>query len=150
MRALVFPLLLLCDTVTSFVIHTGRLPHSHAGRAKGWSERPVCTRRGGARGLAAQQGDAKDRADGGSDALFASLRKRQEQLEEEEQTLLSRWRSGECVSKAALFLDDYVVYTKIHITICANQAQAHAHLHTAHHVCVCVCVCVYVCVCVCI
>ena len=105
----VFFLLLLCNTVSSFVIHTGRLPHAHAGRATGWRERPVCTRRG-VRGLAAQQGDAKDRADGGSDELFASLRKRQEQLEEEEQTLLSRWRSGECVSKAALFLDDYVVY----------------------------------------
>ena len=93
--------LLLSHACEAFVLPptAGCLPHTHgrcaaAGR---WG--------GGIRTLAAQA----DGGDDGGKALFESLRARQAQLKEEEKTLLSRWRSGECASKAALFLDDYVV-----------------------------------------
>ncbi len=92
--------LLLSHACEAFVLTptAGCLLHTHGRRA-------AAGRRGeGIKTLSAQSG-----GDDGGKALFESLRARQAQLKEEEKTLLSRWRSGECVSKAALFLDDYVV-----------------------------------------
>ena len=64
---------------------------------------------GGVRVLAGV--DGADRAspdDSLNSELFASLRARQEALKSEEQRLVQRWRTGQCASKAQLFLDDWV------------------------------------------
>ena len=63
--------------------------------------------------LAASAGESdKDDKDKGaadmSSALLASLRARQQSLKKEEEKLQKNWRKGTCVSRAGLFLDDWV------------------------------------------
>ncbi len=70
-----------CTPGLQFSRETRQLPARSVLQAH---ERRMCPRGRGARGLAVQQGDTNaDTADGDSDALFASLRARQKQLEQE-------------------------------------------------------------------
>jgi WD40 repeat protein len=59
----------------------------------------------------AGESDKDDKDKGAADmssALLASLRARQQSLKKEEEKLQKNWRKGTCVSRAGLFLDDWV------------------------------------------